>query len=281
MSEMMAGLSGTGVIEFLSSWIRTIVVVILLLTFAQMLLPRGSFKNTVELVVGLVVVITIVAPFVNTADIEWELQNMRWTLGTEGGSGNPAARTGAGAPGAARGMPNLDSILAEGQALRSAGEAVARRSVTDNLEAQIESLAMTVERVRACEARVTLGENGEVCRVHLAVAIGEGEDGVFGRAVTATAGGQSSFQGAAAGTLSLGASAGAAVGTSVVRVDPVEQVVIGTVAAAGKAAETVPSARPSTVSAGELAERVAKVVSGFYGIPRERIEVRASGVQSR
>lgn len=281
MSEMMAGLSGTGVIGFLSSWIRTVVGVILLLTFAQLLLPRGSFKNTVELVVGLVVVITIVAPFVNTADIEWELQNMKWTLGTEGGPGNLPARSGAGAAEAARGMPDLDSILARGQALRSAGEAVARRSVTESLEAQIESLAMTVEGVCACEARVTLGEKGEVRGVHLAIAMGDGGEGVLERAGAATAGGQSDFQGAAAGAMSLGAPAGAAVSASVVRVDPVEQVAVGTVAAADKVAEPGPPARPSTASAGELAERVAKVVSGFYGIPRERIEVRAYGGQSR
>lgn len=249
MSELATGLPATGVIGFLSAWIRTIVVVILLLTFAQLLLPRGSFKNTVELVVGLVVVITIVAPFVNTADIEWELQNMRWTLGAEGGPGSRAVLAGEVAGEAARGMPDLDSILAKGQALRSAGEAAAIKTVTKNLEAQIESLALTVEGVMACEARVALGADGDVRWVHLAVGSGE--------------------------------HAGTAGGASAVRVDPVEQVVVGTVGPAGQAEESVPSGLPLAAGGDDLAGRVARVVSGFYGIPLDRIQVQPFGVQSR
>lgn len=280
MSEMMAGLSGTGVIGLLSSWIRTIVVVILLLTFAQLLLPRGSFKNTVELVVGLVVVITIVAPFVNTADIEWELQNMNWTLGTEGGPRSTAAQTNAAASRAARGMPDLESILAKAQALRSAGEAVAQRSVTDRLETQIESLAMTVEGVRACEALVTLGEDGEVHGVQLAIAPAEGESGVAG-ATAAVAAGQQDTQGAGGGTTRPFTPAGEAPSVSIVRVDPVGQIVIGSPTVTGEAREAAPSVWPRAAVMGELAERVARVISGFYGIPRERIEVKAAGGQSR
>ncbi len=56
--------------ELLSNWLRNIVFVVLFLSLMEMLLPDKKLKGTVRFVLGLLLIFTLLSPFVEVGNME-------------------------------------------------------------------------------------------------------------------------------------------------------------------------------------------------------------------
>ena len=66
-------------IEFFSSWAQGIIVAVIVATIVELLLPNGSSKKYVKVVVGIYILFSIIAPVVNkfaNQDINTEIFNL-------------------------------------------------------------------------------------------------------------------------------------------------------------------------------------------------------------
>lgn len=77
-------------IAFFSSWAQGIIVAVIVATIVELLLPNGSSKKYVKVVVGIYILFSIIAPVVNkfaNQDINTEIFNLdkyekRWKIAT-------------------------------------------------------------------------------------------------------------------------------------------------------------------------------------------------------
>lgn len=129
--------------EALGEWLRQIILVVLLATFIDLLLPNRTMQRYVRLVVSLFILMTILSPVLQLLGSNANLRLLAatvdgWTLaGTQPtGPGGPAAANG-------RSIPALGEVLSEGEAMKRSRE---EQSLT-LLAAKLES--MIVEHVRA------------------------------------------------------------------------------------------------------------------------------------
>lgn len=77
-------------VAFFSSWAQGIIVAVIVATIVELLLPNGSSKKYVKVVVGIYILFSIIAPVVNkfaNQDINAEIFNLdkyekRWKIAT-------------------------------------------------------------------------------------------------------------------------------------------------------------------------------------------------------
>ncbi|WP_425448601.1 stage III sporulation protein AF [Dethiothermospora halolimnae] len=64
-------------IDFLRAWVSDIVVVVILISFLEIILPKGNMKRYINMVIGLLIIIVLINPFINLLskdiDIEGEV----------------------------------------------------------------------------------------------------------------------------------------------------------------------------------------------------------------
>ena len=54
-----------GVISFINSWLKDIVVLFILISIAELIMPKGNLKKYIRLVIGLLIIYTIINPLQN------------------------------------------------------------------------------------------------------------------------------------------------------------------------------------------------------------------------
>lgn len=59
--------------EFIFSWIKDIVLLFIIITLVDLVMPKGSMRRYINFVVGLLIIFTVVNPFINLSNIDFQL----------------------------------------------------------------------------------------------------------------------------------------------------------------------------------------------------------------
>ena len=51
------------IVNFVSSWLRDIVVLFILISIAELVMPKGNMKRYIDLIIGFLIIFTIITPF--------------------------------------------------------------------------------------------------------------------------------------------------------------------------------------------------------------------------
>jgi stage III sporulation protein AF len=154
--------------EFVGGWLKQIILLVLVATFFDLLLPNHSMERYVKLVMGLLIILAILNPIFSLLDKNLDLAS--FTPDSQGvPEGNAAA---------------LSAIRREGEALQKTRDRLILSQVQKKLE---ETIKQDVERqfdVRVVKSQVSVSQPGEkespeIQRVHLVISPrrNEGEGG--------------------------------------------------------------------------------------------------------
>ncbi|MBU5426666.1 stage III sporulation protein AF [Tissierella pigra] len=61
------------IITFLSSWLKDIVILFILISIAELAMPNGNMKKYINMVIGLLIIFTIVSPFAKLIKMDFNL----------------------------------------------------------------------------------------------------------------------------------------------------------------------------------------------------------------
>lgn len=59
--------------EFIFSWIKDIVLLFIIITLVDLVMPKGSMRRYINFVVGLLIIFTVINPFINLTNLDFEL----------------------------------------------------------------------------------------------------------------------------------------------------------------------------------------------------------------
>lgn len=144
--------------DTLAEMVKSVVIIVLLAGFAEMLLPGEEMGRYVQLVMGLFVIVAILTPVLGLLRREGEFEVMAWQL-------------------PARPVAAWEEVRREGEEIARRQEEVALREYTSRLAGQVEALARLVPGVAWAEAVVSVREGkgpsaGALERVNLTVGLG-------------------------------------------------------------------------------------------------------------
>ncbi|MDW7674948.1 MAG: stage III sporulation protein AF [Bacillota bacterium] len=126
--------------ELITNIVREIVIIVLLASFLEMLLPKSNMKRFVQVILGLFILISILNPIASL------ISSDEMTFQIEAWQYQPVATS------------DLEDILAQGQRLARAGEASAVREYEVRIEKQISSLVTLVPGVDYVDVTVSVGD---------------------------------------------------------------------------------------------------------------------------
>lgn len=61
------------IVNFISSWLKDIVVLFILISIAGLIMPKGNMKKYIDLVIGLLIIFTIISPFAKLIKMDFNL----------------------------------------------------------------------------------------------------------------------------------------------------------------------------------------------------------------
>jgi len=286
--------------EALGLWLKQIILVVLLATFIDLLLPNRTMQRYVKLVVSLFILMTILSPVLRWFGGGADLRMLAATVEGWSVAGTLPAPPSSDGDGTSGGTAARGSMPAVGELLE-AGERIARERNAQSLELLASRLeSMVVEHVTerygaahaAAEAELSLDGDGMPRIDRIAVRIGRGEtsrdestdaraegmkpvDPVTVAPVTiepirigdsSAVGGDSSGVG---GSAAVGAGAGGAIEAG----GAGESVEGGADGAGGGASAREASTR-ETGSGGKLdPSEIAESIAAAWGIPQSRVRV--------
>lgn len=59
--------------EFIFSWIRDIVLLFIIITLVDLVMPKGSMSRYINFVIGLLIIFTVINPFMNLTNLDFQL----------------------------------------------------------------------------------------------------------------------------------------------------------------------------------------------------------------
>lgn len=59
--------------EFIFSWVKDIVLLFIIITLVDLVMPKGNMRRYINFVVGLLIIFTVVNPFINLSKIDFQL----------------------------------------------------------------------------------------------------------------------------------------------------------------------------------------------------------------
>lgn len=62
------------IVDFISSWLKDIVVLFILISIAGLIMPKGNMKKYIDLVIGLLIIFTIISPFTKLMKMDFNLE---------------------------------------------------------------------------------------------------------------------------------------------------------------------------------------------------------------
>lgn len=65
-----------GVISYINSWLKDIVVLFILISIAELIMPKGNLKKYIRVVIGLLVIFTIINPFTKLFHLDFSLDKV-------------------------------------------------------------------------------------------------------------------------------------------------------------------------------------------------------------
>lgn len=60
--------------EFIFSWVKDIALLFVIITLIELVMPKGSMKRYINFVVGLLIIFTVINPFVRLTKIDFQLE---------------------------------------------------------------------------------------------------------------------------------------------------------------------------------------------------------------
>ncbi|WP_309118763.1 stage III sporulation protein AF [Paenibacillus sp.] len=249
--------------EALTGWLKQIVLVVLLATFIDLLLPNRTMQRYVKLVVSLFILMTILSPVLQLIGSNANVRMLAASVGGWSVAGTAApAPSGASGPSGGSSMPALGELLSEGEAI---ARAQSERSI-DMLENRIE--AMVEEHVRSkheaeasVEAEVDIDGDGLPTVKSIRIRVGA--------SLAAAEAASAEVEGGDGAESAPAPSDGVNIEPVIVEPVVVEPVRIGETRAEEAAAD---DSAPAPVSAAER-KAIAKSVAEAWAVPVSKIKV--------
>lgn len=108
--------------QWLNEWIREIVLIVLLATFLDLILPNSTMERYVKVVIGLLIILTVLSPVITLLRSDWSLD--QWQLPYMQMEAAPA-------------MATLSEVMQEGKQLRDRHEQQSVQLLRDEMETAI------------------------------------------------------------------------------------------------------------------------------------------------
>ncbi|MEO3944388.1 stage III sporulation protein AF [Gorillibacterium sp. CAU 1737] len=134
---------------WLSSWIKEIIVVVLLATFADMLLPNKSMQRYVKTVIGLFLLMILLTPVLHLFRMNWDTDRLLQSIREQSGSALVIPTNGQAA------STSLGAIQQEAERLKAMDGAAAKQIVEDKAKAAIKEEVESRFGMTAREVAVT------------------------------------------------------------------------------------------------------------------------------
>lgn len=64
------------IVNFISSWLKDIVVIFIIIFIAELIMPKGNMKRYIDLIIGLLIIIVIISPFARLINYDFNINNM-------------------------------------------------------------------------------------------------------------------------------------------------------------------------------------------------------------
>jgi|GEM_PF-212459 len=153
---------GRDAMDWLAGWLRNIVLIIMLATFVDMLLPSNTMQRYVKTVMSLFILLTLLSPAIQLLQHGWSVDTLlaaaeRKQEPAAGGGAQGGATPGAGAP-----MKSLAEITRAAEQLKADGAKQSQQLVETQLAALIKDdlQAQTSLSVASVQASVQLSGDG-------------------------------------------------------------------------------------------------------------------------
>jgi stage III sporulation protein AF len=245
----------------MSGWLKTVVTVIMLATFVDLLLPSSTMQRYVRTVMSLFILLTLLSPVVQFFQRSWQPERL-FSLIEDEQARMAAAEEAGGA------MPTLEAIRSKAEQLKAANAQQEKQLVETQLAAQIRDRLQGETQLAIAAVRVTTttDKRDKPYIQDVQVTLGPPDP------TAATAAGTGEPEAASSGTAA--SPLGKRPAFAIKPVDPV-RIRIGDdtgsykSAAAGDGAWPAPYRRDRDV--------IARVLGNEYQIPPERVRVLYSG----
>lgn len=144
--------------EMIKAWVRDLVILVIFASMLEMLLPNGSLKKYVKLVIGFFMMLAILNPILSLFRADYTAFYPFNTL--------------------PNGKSQQAMIQQEGAKIQKANEMLAVNTYQSQLEQQIRALILTQGEVEDAQVQVTAGENGtiEAVQIGLELVNSEGKE---------------------------------------------------------------------------------------------------------
>lgn len=134
---------------WISDWLRDIVLIILLATFVDLLIPNNALQRYVKVVVSLIILLTVLSPVIALLKADFTPESALRQAAAQ-----PDAQTGA------QPLPELDAILRDGELMRQEREQQALELVAAEIERHAAAETERLYPVRVVAAEVRLAGRG-------------------------------------------------------------------------------------------------------------------------
>jgi stage III sporulation protein AF len=145
--------------ELLAAWLKQIILVVLLATFIDLLLPNRTMQRYAKLVVSLFILMTILSPVLQLLGANVNLRMLAATVdGWSSDGTRPGSAAAAGGPAflGSSSIPTLGTVLAEGEKLQRERDQSSLTLLAAKLEEMIVEHVMTHHDVPQATAKAQL-----------------------------------------------------------------------------------------------------------------------------
>ncbi|MDD2510243.1 MAG: stage III sporulation protein AF [Syntrophomonas sp.] len=133
--------------QVLQEIVRNVLVIIILTSFLELLLPEGGVRPFVRFAVGMFIVIAVLNPVLSLLFNEQELKLNLWDYRLEEGKS--------------------EEIIHNGKQIQQEIISEHNNMARDKLQGQIDAVAVLVPGVEKVKSRIEIGENGELQTINI------------------------------------------------------------------------------------------------------------------
>lgn len=59
--------------EFIYSWLKNLVLIFVLITMVELVMPKGNMRRYINFVIGLLIIYAVISPFINYSNLDFQL----------------------------------------------------------------------------------------------------------------------------------------------------------------------------------------------------------------
>lgn len=151
-------------IDWLSGWLREIVLIVLFAAFVDLLLPNNAFQRYVRTVLGLFILLTLLSPILSLFQQKWDSQKLLASVEQLGSRSND---------GTFESMRPLQAIMQDAERWRQNDRSEAQRLMELQLAAELQQSIGDAERVRIKQVKLQMSydNNGTPGMNHMQVVL--------------------------------------------------------------------------------------------------------------